>query len=263
MHEEGIGSSSVDRENDGMANPGSSSQSPAGPAQAQAPTVASYIQVSPRLEMKNGPNPTGGRQPCRRRGSTRSPKYECQCGMLTSAVDDETLRIIDALPYASESNKKKKAGQNHRPARKILSTGRKHYVLTPPALPTTAKGRGNRQTLHSRPAYLEMRRAGTCYFTEDGKDFAKQMIRDRLVCGIRNDVVRQRLWRISAMTSHAKMATLLGRVGQPCSELHLGRRRWTVPFQMPKPLLCVCRVLLVQIYADGLKVCLAYGRRQS
>ena len=43
--EEPIGSCSVDRENDGMANPGSSSQSPAGPAQAQAPPVASFIPV--------------------------------------------------------------------------------------------------------------------------------------------------------------------------------------------------------------------------
>ena len=56
--EERIGSCSVDRENDGMANPGSSSQSPAGPAQAQAQPVASFIPVPPRLEMKNGPNPT-------------------------------------------------------------------------------------------------------------------------------------------------------------------------------------------------------------
>ena len=35
--------------------------------------------------------------------------------------------------------------------------------------------------------------ARTFDFTEDGKDFANQMIRDRLVCGIRNDVVGQRL----------------------------------------------------------------------
>ena len=35
--------------------------------------------------------------------------------------------------------------------------------------------------------------ARTCNFVEDGKDFTDQMIRDRLVCGISNDAVRQRL----------------------------------------------------------------------
>ena len=35
------------------------------------------------------------------------------------------------------------------------------------------------------------------------------------------------------------------------AKLHMGRRRWTVSFQMSKPLLWVCRVLLVQIYAHG------------
>ena len=112
--EERIGSSSVDREyDDGMANPGSSSQSPAGPAQAQAPPVASFIPVPPRLEMKNGPNPTTWRVWAQRwkafaavsRLDAQSDEY--QCGMLSSAVDDETLRIIDALPYASESDRKK------------------------------------------------------------------------------------------------------------------------------------------------------------
>ena len=35
--------------------------------------------------------------------------------------------------------------------------------------------------------------ARTCDFTEGGKDFTEQMIRDRLVCGIADDAVRHRL----------------------------------------------------------------------
>ena len=35
--------------------------------------------------------------------------------------------------------------------------------------------------------------ARTCNFVEDGKGFTDQMIRDRLVCGISNNAVRQRL----------------------------------------------------------------------
>ena len=143
-----------------MANPGSSSQLPAGPTQAQAPPpVASFIPVPPRLEMKNGPNPTTWRVWAQQwkafvavsRLDAQSDEH--QCGMLTSAVDDETLRIIGALPYTPESDRKK-PDKPHRPSWKILSTGLKHYVRTPPVLPTTAKGRGNRRTFHYRPAYV-------------------------------------------------------------------------------------------------------------
>ena len=35
--------------------------------------------------------------------------------------------------------------------------------------------------------------AQTCEFSQDGNDFSEQMIRDRLVCGIRSDTVPQRL----------------------------------------------------------------------
>ena len=35
--------------------------------------------------------------------------------------------------------------------------------------------------------------ARTCAFTEDGKDFSAQMIRDRLVCGMRDGAVRKKL----------------------------------------------------------------------
>ena len=111
--EERKGSCSVDRGNDRMANPGSSSQSPAGPTPREAPPVASFIPVPPRLEMKNyGPNPTTWCVWAQRwkafaavsRLDAWSDEY--QCGMLTSAVDDETLRIIDALPYLSEPDRK-------------------------------------------------------------------------------------------------------------------------------------------------------------
>ena len=40
--------------------------------------------------------------------------------------------------------------------------------------------------------------ARTCAFTEDGKDFSAQMIRDRLVCGMRDGVVRKKLLSIDS-----------------------------------------------------------------
>ena len=192
--EERIGSSSVDRENDGMANPVSSSQSPAGPAQAQAPPVASFIPVPPRLEMKNGPNPTTWHVWAQRwkafaavsRLDAQSDEY--QCGMLTSAVDDETLRIIDALPYATESDRKKPD--------KIIDLLGKYCLQDENIMFERHQFYQRRQNEGETVEHFitDLRTlARTCDFTEDGKDFANQMIRDRLVCGIRNDVVRQRL----------------------------------------------------------------------
>ena len=35
--------------------------------------------------------------------------------------------------------------------------------------------------------------ARTCEFTEDGKDFTEQMVRDRLVCGVSENSVQQKL----------------------------------------------------------------------
>ena len=43
--------------------------------------------------------------------------------------------------------------------------------------------------------------AGTCDFTENGVDFSEQMIRDRLVCRIKDDSVRQRLLAKTNRTS--------------------------------------------------------------
>ena len=79
----------------------------------QVPMVQSFVPGPPRLELKDRLNPSLWRVWFQRWNafaavsglSTRSDKY--QTGMLTSAVNDETLRIINTLPYASEADIKK------------------------------------------------------------------------------------------------------------------------------------------------------------
>ena len=79
----------------------------------QVPMVQSFVPGPPRLELKDGLNPSIWRILFQRLNvfaavsglSTHSDEY--QTGMLTSAVDDETLRIINTLPYASEADRKK------------------------------------------------------------------------------------------------------------------------------------------------------------
>ena len=139
--------------------------------------------------MKNGPNPTTWRVWAQRWkafaavSGLHAQSDEYQCGMLTSAVDDETLRIIDALPYASESDRKKPD--------KIIDLLGKYCLQDENIMFERHRFYQRRQKEGETVEHFitDLRTlARTCDFTEDGKDFANQMIRDRLglVCGIRN-----------------------------------------------------------------------------
>ena len=160
----------------------------------QVTMVQSFVPEPPRLELKDGLNPSIWRVWFQRWNafaavsglSMRSDEY--QTGMLTSAVDDETLRIINMLPYASEEDRKKLSKTLELLEKyclqdeNVMFERHRFYERRQGEGETTEKFITDLRTL-----------ARTCNFVEDGKDFTDQMIRDRLVCGISNDAVRQRL----------------------------------------------------------------------
>ena len=118
--------------------------------------------------------------------ASKSDSYKVS--MLISCIGDEALTVINALPYAAESDRKDLskvlklleefcfAGEN------IMYERYKFY---------------QRQQEEGEPieTFITALRtmARTCAFTEDGKDFLAQMIRDRLVCGMRDGAVRRKL----------------------------------------------------------------------
>ena len=113
---------------------------------------------------------------------------EYQVGMLISAASDQTLIVINALPYATSSDRQKLskviqlleefclAGEN------ILFERHNFYK----------RKQGEDEPIENFITAVRTL-AQTCDFIQDGKDFSDQMVRDRLLCGIGDDNVRQRL----------------------------------------------------------------------
>ena len=108
--------------------------------------------------------------------------------MLISAMDADTLRVVNTLPYAAEEDRQK--------LEKILEL-LETYCLQDETVMYERHTFYQCQQEDNEPVesfITDLRTlARTCDFTEGGKDFTEQMIRDRLVCGIADDAVRHRL----------------------------------------------------------------------
>ena len=111
-----------------------------------------------------------------------------QYNTLITTVGSEALEIIDALPYEEEAHREDLSkilellGSWMTANQKVLYERYKFYQRT-------------QQPGESAEDYIADLRTlvRTCQFVEDGKDFSDQMVRDRLVCGIRSETVCQRL----------------------------------------------------------------------
>ena len=108
--------------------------------------------------------------------------------MLVSVADDETLKVIDSLPYAASGDRKK--------IDKIIELLEKHCLQDVNIL--FERHRFYRRVQKDGESIDKFVRelrmlARTCEFTEDGKDFTEQMVRDRLVCGVSENSVQQKL----------------------------------------------------------------------
>ena len=118
----------------------------------------------------------------------KSKSNEYQASMLITCLGSEGLAIMNALPYATEADRKD--------ATKILDLMEKHFLETENTMFERHKFYERRQSMGEQvDNYIaELRRlARTCNFVEDGKDFTNQMIRDRLICGISNGSIRRKL----------------------------------------------------------------------
>ena len=161
--------------------------------QAQAGT---FIPQPPRLELGAFENLAGKWRAWRRRwnafaavsGLNASGDEVYKTGMLVSVADDETLKIIDQLPYGSPPDRKK--------LNKVLELLEKHCLQDVNVLHERHRFNQRRQG-EDEPidkCVRDLRTlATTCEFVQDGKNFTEQMIRDRLVCGMTSARVQKRL----------------------------------------------------------------------
>ena len=160
---------------------------------AQAGT---FITQPPRLELGDFENLAGKWRVWRQRwnafaavsGLNASGDEDYKTGMLVSVADDETLKIIDQLPYGSPPDRKK--------LDKVLELLEKHCLQDVNVLYERHRFYQRRQG-EDEPIDKFVRDlrtlASTCEFVQDGKTFTEQIIRDRLVCGMTSAKVQQRL----------------------------------------------------------------------
>ena len=111
-----------------------------------------------------------------------SEQEDYQTGMFIASVGDETLRIINALPYDTEEDRGKLTT-----ILQLLET----FCLESENVVYGRHKFYQRCQKDEEPVedFITALRtlAQTCQFSEEGKDFSEQMIRDGLVCGILND----------------------------------------------------------------------------
>ena len=113
---------------------------------------------------------------------------EYQIGMLISCASDETLTIVNALPYSNDGDRNKLS--------KVLKLLEEFCLAEENVMyERHTFYRRKQEEDESVESFITAIRtlARTCDFKENGVDFSEQMIRDRLVCGIKDDSVRQRL----------------------------------------------------------------------
>ena len=154
------------------------------------------VPQPPRLELADAENLSTTWRTWKRRwdafaavsGLNANQDDEYKTGMLVSVADDETLKVIDSLPYAASGDRKK--------IDKIIELLEKHCLQDVNIL--FERHRFYRRVLKDGESIDKFVRelrmlARTCEFTEDGKDFTEQMVRDRLVCGVSENSVQQKL----------------------------------------------------------------------
>ena len=113
---------------------------------------------------------------------------EYQVGMLLSAVSDQTLIVINALPDAT-SGDRQKLSNVIKLLEKFCLAG--ESILFERHNFYKRKQREDQPIEHFITAVRTL--AQTCDFTQGGTDFSDQMVRDRPLCGMCDDNVRQRL----------------------------------------------------------------------
>ena len=113
---------------------------------------------------------------------------EYQIGMLISCANDDTLTIVNALPYSN-------SGDRNKPSEVLKLLEEFCLAQENVMYERHTFYRRKQEEDESVESFITSIRtlARTCDFTENGVDFSEQMIRDRLVCGIKDDSVRQRL----------------------------------------------------------------------
>ena len=113
---------------------------------------------------------------------------EYQASMLLTCIGKDALAIVNSLPYNQEADRKN--------AEKILELLEKRCTETENVTYERFKFYSRNQTkAESIDTFTTDLRtlAATCNFKESGTDLTKQMIRDRIICGVQNEGLRRRL----------------------------------------------------------------------
>ena len=163
---------------------------------SQGPSTLTFVPQPPPLELADAENLSTTWRTWKRRWDAfaavselnANQDDEYKTGMLVSVADDETLKVIDSLPYVASGDRKK--------IDKIIELLEKHCLQDVNIL--FERHRFYRRVQKDGESIDKFARelrmlARTCEFTEDGKDFTEQMVRDRLVCGVSENSVQQKL----------------------------------------------------------------------
>ena len=115
-----------------------------------------------------------------------------QKSLFITCVGKDALPIVHSLPYAAESDRDDLT--------KILELLEAYCVgdeqVTFERYKFHQRVQGEAESADELIAALRTL-VQTCNFVIDGKDFSRQMIRDRIVCGMRNNAVRRKLLAIA------------------------------------------------------------------
>ena len=115
-----------------------------------------------------------------------------QKSLFITCVGKDALPIVNSLPYAAESDRDDLT--------KILELLEAYCVgdeqVTFERYKFYQRVQGETESADEFIAALRTL-VQTCNFVIDGKDFSRQMIRDRIVCGMRNNAVRRKLLAIA------------------------------------------------------------------